>query len=242
MSQSTERLQKYLARAGIGSRRKCEDLIRSGRVTVNGKVAKIGQSVNESEDQVHLDGERVTGAERLVYIVMNKPPKVLCSLNSQGGHSTVIDLIKVRERVYPVGRLDLESQGLILLTNDGDLANLLSHPRYGHEKEYRVLLDRVPDPSQLKDWRRGVLLATGEKTMPARVYIERNSRNQAWIRLTMRQGMKRQIRKTAQTLGLSVIKLIRVRIGPLKLAGLDLGGWRFLSRNEVNDLKKSVRA
>jgi 23S rRNA pseudouridine2605 synthase len=241
MSQSTERLQKYLARAGIGSRRKCEDLIRSGRVTVNGKIAIIGQSVNELEDRVHLDGELVTGPERLVYVVMNKPPKVLCSLTSQGGHSTVIDLIDVRERVYPVGRLDLESQGLILLTNDGDLANQLSHPRYGHEKEYRVLLNRLPDPPQLKAWRSGVLLATGEKTLPAQVFTERNSGNQAWVRVTMRQGLKRQIRKTAQVLGLFVIKLIRVRIGPLKLAGLGLGEWRFLSRNEVNDLKKSVR-
>jgi len=234
MSQRTERLQKYLARAGIGSRRKCEDLIRSGRVTVNGKVAKIGQSVNESEDQV-------TGTEQLVYIVMNKPPKVLSSLKGQGGHSTVIDLIDVRERVYPVGRLDLESQGLILLTNDGDLANHLSHPRYGHEKEYRVLLNRVPDPPQLKAWRSGVLLATGEKTMPARVFTERNSRNQAWVRVILQQGLKRQIRKTAQALGLYVIKIIRVRIGPLKLAGLGLGEWRFLSRDEVSDLKKSVR-
>lgn len=201
MSQSTERLQKYLARAGIGSRRKCEDLIRSGRVTVNGKVAIIGQSVKESEDRIHLDGERVTGAERLVYIVMNKPPKVLCSLKGQGGHSTVIDLIDVRERVYPVGRLDLESQGLILLTNDGDLANHLSHPRYGHEKEYRVLLNRLPDPHQLKAWRSGVLLATGEKTLPARVFTERNSQNQAWVRVTMRQGLKRQIRKLRKDLG-----------------------------------------
>jgi 23S rRNA pseudouridine2605 synthase len=238
MQRSAERLQKYLARTGIASRRKCEDLIRSGRVTVNGQVASLGQKVIGSEDQVRLDGELITDTERLVYIIMNKPRGVLSSLQSQGGHPTVIDLLEIKERVYPVGRLDLESQGLILLTNDGDLANQLSHPRYGHEKEYRVLLNRLPDSSQLKAWRSGVVLSTGERTAPAKVYLEKNQGERPWIRVTMRQGMKRQIRKSAQALGLHVNKLIRVRFGSLKLNGLRSGEWRYLSTNEIRDITR----
>jgi 23S rRNA pseudouridine2605 synthase len=242
MQRSAERLQKYLARTGIASRRKCEDLIRSGRVTVNGQVATLGQKVIGSEDQVRLDGELVSASERLVYIIMNKPRGVLSSLKSQGGHPTVIDLLDIKERVYPVGRLDLESQGLILLTNDGDLANQLSHPRYGHEKEYRVLLNRLPDSSQLKAWRSGVVLSNGERTAPARVHLEKSQGDRVWIRVTMRQGMKRQIRKSAQVLGLRVNKLIRVRLGSLKLNGLRSGEWRYLSANEIRDLIRFKRA
>ena len=241
MPQNSERLQKFLARAGIGSRRKCEELIRSGRITVNGKVASLGQRVIESEDQVRFDGEMVSGSERPVYIIMNKPSGVLSSLNSQGGHPTVIDLLDIRERVYPVGRLDLESQGLIFLTNDGDLTNRLSHPRYGHEKEYRILLNRSPDASQLEAWRSGVVLATGERTAPAKVFLEKNKGDQPWVRVTMRQGMKRQIRNTAKALGLHVRKLIRVRLGKLRLSGLGSGEWRFLSNKEVSAIKGTKR-
>jgi 23S rRNA pseudouridine2605 synthase len=241
MLQNSERLQKFLARAGIGSRRKCEELIRSGRVTVNGKVASLGQRIIESEDQVRFDGEMVSGSERPVYIIMNKPPGVLSSLISQGGHPTVIDLLDIRERVYPVGRLDLDSQGLIFLTNDGDLTNRLSHPRYGHEKEYRILLNRSPDASQLEAWRSGVVLATGEKTAPANVFLEKNKGDQPWVRVTMRQGMKRQIRNTAKALGLHVRKLIRVRLGKLRLSGLGSGEWRFLSNKEVSAIKGTKR-
>lgn len=241
MLQNSERLQKFLARAGIGSRRKCEELIRSGRITVNGKVASLGQRIIESEDQVRFDGEMVSGSERPVYIIMNKPPGVLSSLNSQGGHPTVIDLLDIRERVYPVGRLDLDSQGLIFLTNDGDLTNRLSHPRYGHEKEYRILLNRSPDASQLEAWRSGVVLATGEKTAPAKVFLEKNKGDQPWVRVTMRQGMKRQIRNTAKALGLHVRKLIRVRLGKLRLSGLGSGEWRFLSNKEVSAIKGTKR-
>jgi 23S rRNA pseudouridine2605 synthase len=238
MQQRAERLQKYLSRTGIASRRKCEDLIRAGRVTVNGQVASLGQKVIGSEDQVRLDGELVSDTERLVYILMNKPRGVLSSLKSQGGYPTVIDLLDIKERVYPVGRLDLDSQGLLLLTNDGDLANRLSHPRYGHEKEYRVLLNRPPDASQLKAWRKGVVLSDGKRTAPAKVYLEKNQGERAWLRVTMRQGMKRQIRKSAQVLGLHVNKLVRVRFGNLKLNGLRSGEWRFMTANEIKDLSR----
>lgn len=236
MQQDAERLQKYLARAGVASRRKSEELIRAGRVTVNGTEASLGQKVVSASDEIRVDGELVSKIEENVYILLNKPVGVLSSRKSQGGHPTVIDLVDVRERVYPVGRLDLESQGLILLTNDGDLAHQISHPRYGHEKEYRVLLDRHPDSSQLRAWRRGVVLSAGEKSAPALVRVEKKA-DQPWIRVTMTQGMKRQIRMTARTLGLRVRKLIRVRLGSLKLKGLAIGEWRHLSSKEVTELK-----
>jgi 23S rRNA pseudouridine2605 synthase len=214
-----------------------EDLIRAGRVTVNGVPAFLGQKVVSADDQVRVDGELISDVEKNVYILLNKPTGVLSSRKSQGGHPTVIDLVETSERVYPVGRLDLNSQGLMLLTNDGDLAHRISHPRYGHEKEYRVLLNRFPDASQLKAWRRGVVLSTGERTAPAKVYVEKDKGNQAWIRVTMRQGMKRQIRMTTRVLGLRVRKLIRVRMGSLRLQGLRTGEWRHLSLKEVADLK-----
>jgi 23S rRNA pseudouridine2605 synthase len=237
MQRDAERLQKFLARAGIASRRKSEDLIRAGRVTVNGVAASLGQKIVSQTDQVRVDGELVSDVETNVYILLNKPTGVLSSRKSQGGHPTVIELLEINERVYPVGRLDLESQGLMLLTNDGDLAHRISHPRYGHEKEYRVLLNRFPDGSQLKAWRSGVVLSTGERTAPAKVYVEKDRGDQAWIRVTMRQGMKRQIRMTARALGLRVRKLIRVRMGLLRLHGLRVGEWRHLSPKEVADLK-----
>jgi 23S rRNA pseudouridine2605 synthase len=232
-----ERLQKFLARAGVASRRKSEDLIRSGRVTVNGTIASIGQKVIHSQDQIRVDGELVTDPEQLVYIMINKPRGVLSSLRRQGNHRTVIDLVNVNTRVYPVGRLDLDSEGLILLTNDGELTYKLSHPRFGHEKGYKVLLNRTPDEHQLTAWRKGVVLEDGKKTAPAQVYLESNKGNQAWIRVIMKQGMKRQIRRTAEVLGLHVVRLIRVRLSRLKLRGLRSGEWRFLSENEVRALQ-----
>lgn len=229
-----ERLQKVLARSGYGSRRSCEDLIRAGRVTINGQIAEIGASVNPEIDDICVDGNQLKSIERKIYIVLNKPVGVLSSLRSQGGKPTVRDLVKSKERLYPVGRLDLKSEGLILLTNDGELTNHLTHPRYEHEKEYRVLLNRRPDESQLEAWRRGVLLPDGSKALPSQCWLEDDQA--AWLRVVMRQGRKRQIRETARVLGLYVRKLIRVRIGALKLRDLKPGQYRELTRTEIHRL------
>lgn len=229
-----ERLQKVLARSGYGSRRSCEDLIRAGRVTINGQIAEIGASVNPEIDDICVDSNQLKSAERKIYIVLNKPVGVLSSLRSQGGKPTVRDLVKSKERLYPVGRLDLKSEGLILLTNDGELTNHLTHPRYEHEKEYRVLLNRRPDESQLEAWRRGVLLPDGAKALPTQCWLENDQT--AWLRVVMRQGRKRQIRETARVLGLYVRKLIRVRIGALRLRDLKPGQYRKLSRSEIHRL------
>ena len=157
------------------------------------------------------------------------------------GQQTVVDLIGIPQRVFPVGRLDLNSQGLILITNDGELANRLSHPRYGHEKEYQVQLDRWPDENQIKLWRRGVMLPDGEKTLPATVKLSKSGGKFPWITVILKEGRKRQIRETAKVLGLRVRKIIRVRFASIRLGNLKSGEWRFLTHEEVQGLKRPVK-
>jgi 23S rRNA pseudouridine2605 synthase len=235
---NAERLQKVLAKSGYGSRRSCESLILDGRVKVNGKRAELGCKVDPKIDLILVDGEKIRQQERLVYIALNKPRGIISSTESQDGRETVIDLVNVKERVYPVGRLDFDSEGLILLTNDGRLTNKITHPRFGHEKEYRVLVGKHPDREQLVAWRRGLILPDGSRSLPAKVYVESESRNGVWLRVTMREGRKRQIREAGALLGLPVRRIIRVRIGNLSLGELKPKQWRYLSNKEVNNLLK----
>lgn len=237
-----ERLQKLLAQAGHGSRRSCEELIVQGRVRVNGQVAQLGQKADPTRDLIMLDGEPLAAPERLTYILLHKPRGVVSSLEPQGDRKTVVDLAPSKVRLYPVGRLDVESEGLILLTNDGELANRLTHPRYGVEKEYRVLVKGAPDEEQLDIWRRGVVLkdaATGKqvRTLPARVTREGPAHETTWLRVVMREGRKHEIRDIGATLGLPVKRLIRVRLGSLRLGELKPGEWRSLTAAEVAELK-----
>jgi 23S rRNA pseudouridine2605 synthase len=238
----SERLQKILAQAGLGSRRACEELIRQGRVTVNGQRAQLGCKVDPSLDEVRVDGERLRGPEKPTYILINKPAGVLSSLRSQGGKRTVRNLVPITTRVYPVGRLDVESEGLMLLTNDGMVAHRLTHPRFGCEKEYRVLLDRIPDGKQLSAWQRGMVLADGSRTEPARVWRESQGAkpDAPWLRVVMREGRKRQIREVARSLGLEVKRLVRVRIDGLHLGALKSGEWRRLGDEEAQRLVRQA--
>jgi len=232
------KLQKVMAQAGYGSRRACEQMIREGKVVVNGERAKLGMRADPSVATITVDGEPMREADPLVYVLLHKPPKVLSSLASQGGWPTVIDLIDVDTRVYPVGRLDLESEGLVLLTNDGELANVLTHPSFEHEKEYRVLLNQIPGENQLRTWREGVTIADLGQTAPAKVWVEAHS--EPWIGVIIKQGMKRQIRETVRTLGLKVERIIRVRMAKLELGDLMLGDWRLLDKREIDDLRLLV--
>lgn len=229
------RVQKYMAQAGIGSRRQCEDLIRQGRVSVNGYAAELGQKVRPASDIVRLDGEPIGSREKLVYIALHKPRGVISSLRAERGHRTVVDLVDVKAKLYPVGRLDLDSEGLVLLTNDGELAHRLSHPRYRHEKEYRVRMDRQPSQEQLSRWRSGLDLPEVGRTSAARVTPEAGK--PGWVRVVMREGKKRQIRVTASFLGLEVRRLIRTRISSLELGALAPGEWRQLSGEEARRLR-----
>lgn len=233
---ASERIQKLLAHAGYGSRRACEKIIEAGRIRVNGKVAKLGDKADLKHDVVELDGQQIGSGPELIYIALNKPRFVISSAESQGGHKTVLDVVKSPHRLYPVGRLDLESEGLMLLTNDGDLANRLTHPRYGHEKEYRVLVAKRPDEKQLDTWRRGIFLEDGYETQPVDVEFERTHGKGAWLRVIMTEGRKRQIRETARLVGLPVVKLIRVRIGTLHLGRLNPGDFRNLFKDEIASL------
>ncbi len=232
-----ERLQKILAQAGYGSRRSCEELITEGRVMVNGKVATLGEKADPATDKVTLDGKPIAQREALKYIAMYKPRNVISSVEDEVGRKTVRDLIPEAGTLYPVGRLDWDSEGLILMTNDGELTNRLTHPRYGHKKEYRVLIARQPDSEQIEAWRRGIVLEDGTKTMPADVRVEGRSGKGAWLRVIMGEGKKRQIRETGSTLGLPVVRIIRTRIGTLQLGNLKPGEWRPLTQGEIDALK-----
>ncbi len=235
-----ERLQKILAQAGYGSRRACEDFINAGRVRVNGKLAELGQKADPAADKITVDGKPIAAAEQLIYIDLSNPRNVLSTVERERGddRQTVRDLVDVSQHVYPVGRLDYESEGLVLLTNDGELTNQLTHPRYGHEKEYKVLLARRPDEEQLQAWRRGVILEDGYKTAPVDVRFEGAQGKGAWVRVIMGEGRKRQIRETCKQLGLPVVRILRIRIGSLRLDNLKARQWRYLTPKEVEELKK----
>ncbi|UCD98205.1 MAG: rRNA pseudouridine synthase [Chloroflexota bacterium] len=234
-----ERLQKILARSGYGSRRACEELIQSGRVRVNGQVASLGMKADSASDRIELDGNPIKTSEQLVYIALNKPRGVLSSVKDDNTRTTVRDLVPIPEHVHPVGRLDIDSEGLVLMTNDGELTNRLTHPRYGHEKEYRVLVARHPDEEQLETWRRGVVLEDGYRTSPAEVRIEKFKGKGTWLKIIMREGRKRQIREIGMQLGLPVVKIIRIRISSLHLGALKPGQWRKLDPKEIAALKGS---
>ena len=236
-----ERLQKILARAGFGSRRACEELIRQGRVFVNGQVAQLGQKADPNRDRITVDKKPVQAARPRTYVALHKPRGVLSDEGDGSGRlSTARDLVSLPGRLFPVGRLDLRSEGLMLLTDDGDLAYRLTHPRFGHEKEYRALVEGEPDTATLKKWRRGVFLDR-KRTAPAGVSIARQEKGATWLRVVLREGRKRQIRRVAAMLGHPVHRLIRVRIGSLRLGDLKPGQWRRLTGAEVKALRSAAQ-
>jgi len=234
-----ERLQKILAQAGYGSRRACEDFISAGRVRVNGQIATLGQKADPAVDKITVDGKPIAAAELLTYIALYKPRNVLSTVERERGddRQTVRDLVDAPGHLYPVGRLDFESEGLVLMTNDGELTNQLTHPRFGHQKEYRVLLAKRPDPDQLEAWRRGVVLEDGYKTAPLDVRFESAQGKGAWVRVIMGEGRKRQIRETCKQLGLPIVRILRIRIGTLRVGNLKPRQWRHLTTQEVDELK-----
>jgi pseudouridine synthase len=225
------RLQKYLAGAGVGSRWYCEDLIRAGRVRVNGVRAEIGQSVVPGQDRVTVGSKTVGAQEERVVIMVNKPTGYLsaCHRGKEEGY-LITELVDVGVRLYPVGRLDRESEGLLLLTNDGELALRLTHPRYETEKEYEVELDKVANPELVAALSKGIVLEDGP-AKPARV--ERAGALK--LRLVLTEGRKREVRRMLAALGYSAVRLARVRIGGLRLEGLRPGQWRRLTDQEVTE-------
>ncbi|HEY1282702.1 MAG TPA: pseudouridine synthase [Acidimicrobiales bacterium] len=227
-----ERLQKVLAAAGYGSRRVCEELIADGRVTVNGEVAVLGRRVDADVDRVEVDATPVPVRPGLVHYVLNKPRGVVSTAKDTHGRTTVVDLVPAEPRVYPVGRLDADTEGLLVLTNDGDLAQLLTHPRHGVEKEYLAHVDngRV-SAGALRRLRDGIDLEDG-LTAPAAV----SQPEPGVLRITIHEGRNRQVRRMCDAVGHPVLRLVRLRIGPLSDRRLGPGEWRSLTVAEVRGL------
>jgi 23S rRNA pseudouridine2605 synthase len=236
-----ERLQRYLARSGVASRRASEQLIAAGRVRVNGEpVTTLGTSIDTEQDRVEVDSRPVRPASTRAYVALYKPVGVVSTANDPGGRPTVVDLVQHPGRLYPVGRLDYDSEGLLLLTDDGDLAMRLTHPRYGVEKEYRALVRGRVDQSVLDRLAHGIVLDR-RPTAPARFEIAEPTSEGTWLRIVLHEGRNRQIRRMAQVVGLDVARLVRVRVGAVRLGTLRPGEWRALSEREVNALLKETR-
>ena len=235
-----QRLQKILSEMGIASRRKAEDLIIEGRVTVNGQVATIGMKADAAKDHIKLNGKLLIRPEPKVYLILNKPPQVVTSLLDPEGRPTVKEFMKkVKYRIYPVGRLDYDSEGLLLLTNDGDFTQALLHPSKKIPKTYLVKVKGVPGEEQIHKLRSGIKLEEG-MTAPAKIEKLRKTQNNAWFEMTIHEGRKRQIRRMFDTVGHSVLKLKRIRINGIELKDLKPGEYRYLTPGEVNNIKREV--
>ena len=235
-----ERLQRALARAGLGSRRACEELIAAGLVTVNGRVATLGDRVDPERDEVRVRGHRVNVNPRLRTFALHKPAGVTTTMRDPHAASDLRRYLPRGPRVVPVGRLDRDTEGLLLLTNDGELANRLMHPRYGVEKEYRVLVEGRLSDQALDRLRRGVILDDGV-TSPARVDVLGRESDRTWLRVVLHEGRKRQIRRMIAAVGGRVERLVRVRLGPLRIGKLRPGQHRPLTPVEVQTLWQGWR-
>ncbi len=234
------RLQKILSDMGIASRRKAEELILEGRVTVNGQVATLGMKADPDVDHIKVDGKLLLRSEPKVYFIMNKPPQVVTTLYDPEGRPTVKDFIKrIPYRIYPVGRLDYHSEGLLLLTNDGELAYSILHPSKKIPKTYLVKIKGRVEDKELQRLRQGIRLEDG-LTSPAKVRLMRYTENNSWVEITIYEGRKRQVRRMFEKIGHSVIKLKRTAINGLKLGSLRPGDVRQLSSEEIRLLKKEV--
>jgi 23S rRNA pseudouridine2605 synthase len=230
-----ERLQKVLAAVGLGSRRACEELIAEGRVTVDGEVAILGRRVDPEAARVEVDGVPISVRPGLVHYLLNKPAGVVTTASDPQGRPTVLDLVPPEPRVFPVGRLDAATEGLLLLTNDGDLTHRLTHPSFGVEKEYLAEVETPPTRGELRRLREGVELEDG-RTAPARVTLVPPRA----VRLVIHEGRNRQVRRMLDAVGHPVLRLVRTRIGPLTDRRLRPGEWRPLTPAEVRDLESAV--
>ncbi|HHW49281.1 MAG TPA: rRNA pseudouridine synthase [Clostridiaceae bacterium] len=235
------RLQKFLSHAGIASRRKAEELIAQGRVCVNGvRIKDMGVKVS-SGDVVEVDGKKVNLEEKKVYIMLNKPVGYISSAKDQFGRKTVLDLVKdVKERIYPVGRLDYDTSGLILLTNDGEFAYVLTHPSSEIDKVYSVVVKGAVSKDKIKAFKKGIKI-DNYITSPAKLRIINITDNTSTVEITIHEGKNRQVRKMCKAIGHPVLKLKRIAIGPLKLGDLEEGKWRHLTEQEVKALKNYAK-
>ncbi|MDP4143987.1 MAG: pseudouridine synthase [Bacillota bacterium] len=233
-----ERLQKYMARCGVASRRKCEELISSGAVAINNIIVKeLGTKIDSDADVVTVSGKKIEPEKEKVYIALNKPEGYVSTVKDEKNRPTIIDIIKVKERVYPIGRLDYDTSGLILLTNDGNIYNRIIHPRNNIDKAYIAIIEGYPSPEEIEHFQNGVNL-DGYITAPSKFKIIAQGSKKTRVEITIHEGKNRQVRRMCSAINHEVINLQRIRIGKIKLENLPKGKWRFLTEEEINYLKK----
>lgn len=235
------RLNKFLAHAGIASRRKCDDLIVAGYVKVNGrKVDTVGVVIDEAKDEVTFKDRKVTLGEEYIYVLLNKPPGVVTTASDEFKRTTVLDLMAIPERIYPVGRLDYDTTGVLLLTNDGELTNRLLHPGYESEKIYRVLINKILRPIDLHKLQKGIML-DGKMTIACTIKELRRKDNRSFLEIKLKEGRNRQIRRMFEEIDYVVEEINRISFSGLTLGSLHPGEWRYLTKNELVRLKERLQ-
>ena len=235
------RLQKILSERGVASRRQAEELIREGRVTVNGRLARIGDKVDPLRDHIKVDGKLVASPAAKAYLMLNKPKRVVTTAEDPEGRAVVMDLVKSRlPRLFPVGRLDYDAEGILLLTNDGKMAHRLSHPSFQVPRTYWVKVQGKPTPEEVRRLSRGITLEDGP-TAPCRIAPRREARENAWLEMTLREGRNRQVKRMWERMGYPVLKLRRVSFAGLSLGSLKAGEYRHLRPSEVEKLKRMTK-
>ena len=236
-----ERIQKILADRGLASRRKAEDLIREGRVTVNGRTARIGEKADPSIDHIKIDGRKIALSSEKIYLMLNKPRGIVTTADDPEGRTTVLDLVKIQKpRLFPVGRLDFDAEGLLLLTNDGEMAHRLMHPSFEVPRTYHVKLQGKPSQEEIGKLRKGVMLADG-RSAPCRIATLKETEGNLWVEMILHEGRNRQVKRMWEKLGYFVLKLKRVGFGGLALGRMKPGEYRFLREREVRKLKELRR-
>jgi len=243
------RLNKFLAQAGISSRRGADLLIQSGRVTVNGvKIEKLGILIDEEKDDIRVDGKKVSLPEKFVYVLLNKPKGYLCTVKDSFGRPTVLDLVGKDRKVFPVGRLDLDTEGVLLLTNDGELAYRLTHPKFQVEKSYLVAVKGEVNKKILKRFHKGIKLSEGSRfagedgeIAKGEAKIVKIEKGNSLLEIKLREGRKREIKRMCKAVGLTVTNLVRTKFAHLTAKNLKPGAWRYLREKEIEDLKRMVR-
>ncbi len=241
---NTLKIHAYLAQLGVASRRKAEEMIAAGKVQVNGNLAVIGQRIRPGIDQIRVQGVEVTEPQKLRYFIVDKPRGVVSTTSDEAGRRTVLSLLpkEVTERLYPVGRLDMDSEGLVLLTNDGDLAQKLTHPSYQVKKTYEVLVDRQPTTKAIEHLRSGVKLKEGFTKGAEVEIVGEEDGQQTWVSVTISEGRNHQVRRMLERVGYETIRLVRTQMGPLDIGMLDEQQVRELTPEEIMELKESVQA
>ena len=235
------RLQKFLADCGIASRRKCEELIKEKKVKVNGEIAILGTKVDSQKDKIEYNGKIIkNNIDKYTYILLNKPIGVVTSSKDQFGRETVLDLIKIKERIVPVGRLDMYTSGALILTNDGDFVYKVTHPKHEINKTYNVTISGIVSNEDIEKLQSGVIIDNDYKTKPAKVKILKieKEKNISRIEITIHEGKNRQVRKMCNAIGKKVLALHRSKIGNINVKDLKIGTWRYLKETEISELLK----